>query len=53
MCDPEIENCEMMAEPTIWDIRATRSHYLWYTIVLGVDAFLQFLFPFILWFAAV
>ena len=30
-----------------------RSDYLWATIVLGADGFIQFILPFILWFGAV
>ena len=54
VCNPEFEDCSDYKPPmTIWEQRALREHYLWYTIVLGSDAFLQVIIPMILWFAAV
>ena len=54
-CDPAIEDCMMPMEPEvdIWEIRNMQKTYLWYTLVLGSDAFVQIIMPIILWFGAI
>ena len=51
-CDPAIDECEIPEEDP-WIARGERKTYLWYTLVLGSNSFLQWLIPFILWFGAI
>ena len=53
-CNELYEDCsDYQPILTIWETRALRKTYLWYTMVLGSDASLQVILPLILWFAAV
>ena len=40
LCNPEIEDCEIVVELDVWDLRGQRKYYFWYTIVLGANAFI-------------
>ena len=46
-CDPEIENCEVIV------LTPERQKYLWFTIVLGLNAVIQFVVPYIMWYGGI